>query len=98
LLHERRDVPGCVVPSFTCATAALTAPHFVCPSTTISRAFRTATPYSIRAEVRVGKKVAGDPNGKDVAGNLIEDRFDRDARIGATQDDCKGILPAGELD
>ena len=27
-----------------------------------------------------------------------EDRFDRDARIGATQNDCKGILPAGELD
>ena len=74
-------------------TAAFTAPHSVWPKTTRSGVPTWSTPYSIEPISSGAADIAGDANGENITDALIEEHFQRHARIGARQDRRVGMLP-----
>ena len=74
------------------STAAVTAPHRVCPITRISFAPATAQAYSMLPEHLPARDVAGDADAEDVAHPQVEDQLGGRAGVDAAEHDGQRVL------
>ena len=75
------------------STAAVTAPHRVCPITRISLAWATRAAVFHAAEHLAAGDISGDAHGEDVAHAQVEDQLGRRAGVDTAEHDRQRVLP-----